>query len=210
MGTALNAFGLYSNYRHPRYRYEKIGTEAIVSDFGIRFFRGQYVVDIKAGDSSERTNEGIHNAAQRISERIEAPAEFPEILTLLPSEGRVERTLRYVAQEMLNQSFLPGGMEARYRVDGEEVAGFVVLFDSHEVARNGFEALREFFKKSDDEFVFIDLGEANGFGVKTSYHGYVLVTLEGRFLAGVQDLSSPKKGIGLLLSITNRLLEKEE
>ncbi len=106
---------------------------------------------------------------------------------------------------MLNQSFLPGGLEARYRVEDREVGGFVVLFDNSEEARRGFEKLRSFYQESGGNFVPGDrLGEKT-FGVKTSYHGYVLISLAGRFLAGAQDFPSPEKGEGLVVQIKEHL-----
>ncbi len=77
MGTSLNGFGLYSVYRHPEYKFEDIGTEAIVSDFGIKFYQGRYVVELKAGNDSEKTSHAVRVVAQKISERIGEPAEPP-------------------------------------------------------------------------------------------------------------------------------------
>lgn len=205
MGTSLNGFGLYSNYRHPGYRFEDIGTEAIVSDLGIKFYQGRYVVELRTGDGSGKTEKAIRVVAQKISERIDEPAEPPEILAFLPQENRVEKTLRYVAQEMLSQAFLPGGIAARYTVGGREVTGFVVLFDDSEEARGGFEKLKRFFEEAGGDFVSLaELGQ-DGFGVKTTYHDYVLVSLTGRFLAGAQDLLLPESGVGLVEKIKEHL-----
>ena len=210
MGTPLNGFGLYSNYQQQKYEYEEIGTEAVISDFELRFYQGKYVVEIKAGDDSKKVGAAIRTVARKISERIEDPAKPPEVLSLLPKEGQVGKSLRYVKKEMLSQAFLPGGLEARYSIGDEDVTGFVVLFNSLEEAKSGFEALREFFKESGDSFVSTyRLGE-DAFGVKTSSHDYMLIALEGTFLAGVQDLSSPKEGIELLMNIRRRLSEYVE
>ncbi|MFH1943375.1 MAG: DUF6599 family protein [bacterium] len=210
MGTPLDAFGLYSNYRRPGYTFEKIGTEAIVSEYGLRFFQGRYVVEFKIGSDSERIRRAVRAVAERVSKKIEQPAEMPKMLSLLPEEDQVSRTLRYIARDMLNQSFLPAGLEARYQMDGKEVKGFVVLFDGLKEAHAGLDALRAFYVDSGDKFVSTDLERMEGFGMKTSYHGIVLVALEGKTIVGVEDLSSMQDGMGLLNRIRSRVSLQEK
>ncbi len=205
MGIPINAFGLYSIYRHPGYQYEAIGAEAVVSAFGIKYYQGSYVIELKAGDSSEKTQQAMQTVARRVSERIPDPAEPPELINLLPLEDQVDKTLRYTANEMLNQAFLPAGLEATYRIGDEEVMGFVVLFDDTEKARTGLMDLRFFYEESGDQFVADSQINQEGFVVKTRYHGYVVVSLMSRYLAGIQDLSSPEGGTDLLRRIGNNL-----
>jgi hypothetical protein len=205
MGTSLNGFGLFSNYRQPGYHYESIGTEAIVSDYGLRFFQGRYVVEIKIGDISDRLNKAVRTVAERISERILDPPDLPSSLSLLPAEGQIDKTLRYISKEMLNQGFLPGGLEAKYLTGEEEIAGFVVFFESPEEAKNGLNRLRTFYQDMNVSFVAPPDVSGEGFAVRSSYHGYVLVSQTGRYLAGVQDLSAPEKGQSLLSRIVDGL-----
>jgi len=205
MGSPLNGFGLFSNYRQPGYHYESIGTEAIVSDYGLRFFQGRYVVEIKTGNISDRLNKAVRTVAERISERIPDPPDLPSSLNLLPAEEQIDKTLRYISKEMLNQGFLPGGLEAKYLTGEEEIAGFVVLFDSPEEAKIGLNRLRTFYQDMNASFVASPDVIGEGFAVRSSYHGYVLVSQTGRYLAGVQDLSSPEKGRSLLSRIVGGL-----
>ncbi len=205
MGTPINAFGLYSVYRHPGYQYEAIGTEAVVSDFGIKYYQGSYVIELKAGDSSEKTRQAMEAVAKQLSGRIPDAAEPPALLTLLPLEAQVDKTLKYTANEMLNQAFLPAGLEATYRIRDEDVMGFAVLFNDAEGAKTGLEGLRDFYQESGDPFVQNPQVNEDGFIVKTRYHGYVMVSLTGQYLAGIQDLSSPDKGMDLLARLENNL-----
>jgi len=205
MGTPLNAFGLYSNYQHPSYQYGPIGTDAIVSDFGLKFYQGPYVVELKTSGYWEKNGKVIQTIAEEISKRIGIPAESPDILALLPTEGQMDKTLRYIARDMLNQSFLSKGLEARYRIGDQEATGFLVLFPSGEEAKNGFEKLKEFFIQSEGPVTIVDnLGEAS-FSIPTSYHGYTVVSRSDRFLAGAQDLSSFEIGTELVLKILDRV-----
>jgi len=143
--------------------------------------------------------------AKLLSERIPDPPEPPELINLLPLENQVDKTLRYTANEMLNQAFLPAGLEATYRVGDEEVMGFVVLFDDAEGARTGYENLLLFHEESGDQFISNPQLREEGFIAKTKYHGYVMVSLTGQYLTGIRDLSSPEQGIDLLTKINNHL-----
>ncbi len=208
MGTPLSAFGLYSNYRYPDYNYEKIGTEATVSDFSIKFYQGKYVVELKAGAASNKIKNAMRTVAQKVSERIKEPAEPPSTLNRLPPKNQIDKTLRYARKNMLNHAFLPGGLEARYRIKGKEVTGFIVFFENHGAAKTAFGKLRDFFKKSDETvFRLNKLGKDN-FGAKTSYHGYFLASLNGRFIVGADDSSSPETGVELVLEIKDNVSKK--
>jgi len=208
MGTPLSAFGLYSNYRYPDYHYEKIGTEAIVSDFGIKFYQGKYVVELKAGAVSSKIKKAMWTVAQKVSERIKEPAKLPSILNFLPHKNQIDKTLRYISTNMLNHSFLPGGLEARYRIKGKEATGFIVFFESPGTAKTGFGKLRDFFKKSGDAIFHSNRLGKNNFGVKTPYHGYFLASLKGRFIVGAEDSSSPGTGVELILQIRKNINKK--
>jgi hypothetical protein len=198
MGSPLNAFGLYSNFRHPEYQFHDIGAEGFVSAYGMKFYKGNYLVDIKVGDFSEKCRRAVWIAAKEVDRRIETPTQGPDYLDYLPAENQMPRTLRYIQREMLNQGFLPGGLEARYAVEGGEVTGFVVVFDSLLSAKQGFEELKQFHAVSGGRFINAKVPGESSFAVRTSYHGVALVFLTGKCIGGVQDLSDATKGEGLV------------
>jgi hypothetical protein len=204
MGSPLNAFGLYSSFRHPDYLFEDIGSEGYASDYGIKFYKGRYLVDIKAGEFSETCKKAVWGTAREIAERMDAPRKAPALTELLPAHGQVPHTLRYIQQEMLNQGFLPGGLEARYPVDGGEATGFVVVFDSASAARRGFGDLKDYYAVSGGLMNAKVPGELS-FAAKTPYHGVILAFLLGKTVSGVLDLEDASKGQALVRSIHDHL-----
>ena len=197
MGTPIDGFGLYSTYRYPGYAFEAIGSEAFGSEFGLKFLKGRYVVDLKGSDESEKVQNAVRVLAARIAERITDPAELPELLRRLPEKNQKPKTLRYIAKEMLNQAFLPQGLEAKYDAVGEEVTGFVVLFDSTRAAEEGLDRLRTFFQESNIQPVQSRLPAGAAFAVKTPYHGITLLGLAGDRMYGIQDLTKTENGFDL-------------
>jgi hypothetical protein len=205
MGSALNAFGLYSGFRHPDYRFENIGTEGFVSDYGIKFYKGDCFVDIKVGEFSERCRRAAWSAAGTIAGRIHETDRAPEMLDLLPAENQVPRTLRYIQKEMLNQGFLPGGIEARFAIEGGEATGFVVVFDSASAAARGFGELKTYYIIAGGGLLNTPLPGQSSFATRTPYHGTALVFLQGKRIAGVKDLKNSKQGGRLVRAIYEKL-----
>jgi len=206
MGNPLNAFGVYSGFRHPEYRFEEVGTEGFVSDYGIKFYKGKYLVDIKAAEFSEACRKAVWSTAREIARRIQTPDHPPELTGMLPGRGQIPHTLRFIQKEMLNQGFLPGGLEARYPVEGGEATGFVVVFDSLAAARRGFDELKSFCSVSGGLMKAKVPGELS-FAARTPYHGILLVFLQGKNLCGVRDLEKAVNGQSLADSIYAHLME---
>jgi hypothetical protein len=205
LGNPLNAFGLYSNFRHPEYTFQNIGSEGFVSEYGMKFYKGNYLVDIKVGEFSEKCRRAVWIVAREIARRIKASDRVPAVLDFLPADKQVPHTLRYVQKEILNQGFLPGGIEARYAVDGGEATGFVVVFDSIGQAKQGFEELKRFHSASGGALINAKVPGESAFAIQTHYRGAAMVFLYGRLICGVQDLEQADKGENLINAIFDNI-----
>jgi hypothetical protein len=210
MGSPLNAFGVYSNLRHPEYQFESIGDEGFVHDYGMKFYKDRFLVDVKLGEFSEKCRRAALIVAKETARRIRSSGRAPGLLRLLPEENRVPHSLRYVRREMLNQGFLPGGLEARYSRNGTEVTCFVVIFDSAAAARQGFAEFRTFQSVSGRPFP-VRLPGQDGLGSATAYHGVLLAFLQDSLIAGVQDLPDAESGRPWIEALSARIAgEKKE
>jgi hypothetical protein len=205
MGTPENAFGVYSNYRFPDYDFQAIGAEAMVSDYGIKFYQGPYFVDVSFGSSEASTQKAGIEIAKAISGAISDPAIPPSIIQLLPAQNQVDKTARYFAKEMLNQSFLPAGLEAKYMVGDHEVTGFVVICENPDQANAGIEKLKQFYESSDATAVEANVPGEKGFAVETAYQGIFMASKQDQYLAGVRELETADEGILLLQEILAQL-----
>lgn len=205
MGTLKNAFGVYSNYRYPDYNFQAIGAEAMVSDYGIKFYQGPYFIDVAYGSSEESTQKAGLEISKAISSVIPDSATSPSIIQLLPVQNQIDKTARYFAREMLNQSFLPAGLEAKYKVDDHEVTGFVVICDNSDQALAGLEMLKQFYESSDAKAVQAKVPGEKGFAVETAYQGIFMASVQNRYLAGVRELKTADEGIPLLQEILAQL-----
>jgi len=205
MGTPENAFGVYSSYRYPGYTFDTIGVEAMLSDFGMKFYKGQYFVDISYGDMVSSIQQAGLACARQIADNITGPDDPPAVVNLLPGQNQIDKSLRYAASEMLNQSFLPAGVEAKYNLNGEEIVGFVILFDDAEKAKSGFDELKQFYINTELEPTKISKSEDPSFAVKTKYQGSIIVVQKDRFIAGARELENAKQGYMFVQSILSGL-----
>jgi len=210
MGTPLNAFGIYSNFRHPEYNFQNIGVEAFVSEYGLKFAKSQYFVDIKLGNFSERCQRAGLVIATEIARRIKSPEHLPKELELLPLDQQKPKTLRYVKNEMLNHGFLPGGVEARYFTSEGEALAFVVIFDSLQQAVRGFDEFKTFYTLTSGNALPTEgfPGEAS-FAIRTPYHGILMAFRYARYIGGVQDIEKCETGLPLLQTIFENLKKQE-
>jgi len=89
MGTAENAFGIYSSIRYPEDQINVIhGTRVLLSEENITFAKGKYFVQIEEYEFSTRIRQTSIAFARMIIESIKAPHE-PSILKLLPEMNRI-------------------------------------------------------------------------------------------------------------------------
>ena len=108
MGTAENAFGIYSSMRYPEDQINVIhGTRVLLSEENITFAKGKYFVQIEEYEFSTRIRQTSIAFARMIIENIKAPNE-PSILKLLPEINRIPDSERIYASSVgfANKSLL--------------------------------------------------------------------------------------------------------
>lgn len=113
MGSPLNAFGVYSSERSPDQRFVTIGAEGNATDFTLNFFQGQYYVKLSAfgGTSGDSIMKLL---ATTIEQHIGAGKMMPAGLSLLPREGLVPHSEKYVKRAPLGHAFLGPAYMASY------------------------------------------------------------------------------------------------
>lgn len=198
MGTPLNAFGVYSNYRSPQSDFVAIGAEGILSDYFLRFIQGQYVVDLNMNETDPRLIDFRWQVAQEIANRIPAPKVLPPLLDLLPTEHQIARTPKYIAEGLLGHAFFPRGLEALYQLGSDTVKVFMVLMDSEKNAAEAFIAFGNYLQKNGPDF---QKSTINGFSTLSGaapYHQHALASLVKMCITGILDLPNPQAGTELL------------
>ena len=206
MGNSLSAFGVYSNFWSPDDISAALGTDAIVSDYYIRFYHGQYVVDLNASDSNKEIKNLMLGVAGEIENKIDANKAYPDVLQLLPEDGLIHRTEKYISQALLGHNFLPKGLEAKYMVDEAEVKAFITLCDSIAEAEMAETSLRDYITARGEQLEAVNFESISATAGKMPYHGTIVFARHDSLLYGIIDLPSADAGQPLMQEIKNALI----
>jgi hypothetical protein len=149
-------------------------------------WKGQVYVHVEADDERAVLVGLTERLVAGVAERAPGETTAPAILRSLPSEGRVPRSERYVARDLRGHSFLPGGVEATYDLDGREAElYFSELRDAAE-AEAAVARLRAHHTQGGAVVREVRTKSASGFRHEDANWGNGLVVAAGRFVAGFQ------------------------
>ncbi|HSD67685.1 MAG TPA: DUF6599 family protein [Vicinamibacteria bacterium] len=191
MGSALGAFGIYSCARPPGVAPRPWGAEGYRSLTVAAAWRGQVYVHVQADDERPALVGMAERLVARVTERAPGETAAPAILRPLPPEGRVPRSERYVARDLLGHAFLAGGVQATYVLDGREAELFFSELDDDAAAAAATGRLRA--HHSQGGAIVRELHEvgAGGFEYEDPGWGSGTVVAAGPFVAGIHgDLPS--------------------
>ncbi len=198
MGSKLGAFGIYASGRHREVVPRDWGAEGYRSGEVAAAWKGRIYVHARADEDTPPLTSVLERLVARVIDAAPGDASTPEILQRLPAEGLVPLAARYVAEDLLGHSFLPGGLLASYECGPEECLLFLCEFGSPEAARQALERLRQ-YEKSQDALLEggPEIGEG-GFRAEDPGLGAGVVTRLGRSVAGVWGGGSPERRESLL------------
>ena len=125
-GSALNAFGIYTQLRSPDVEFLDIGNEAFGDGYSIHFWKGGYYVKVSAYDEGEKSSAAMKEFASLVAGKIADGGEQPPEVSLFPPGGLVEKSVTYVTGGVMGSSKLPAAFTAEY-VEGE-TKGMLYLF----------------------------------------------------------------------------------
>lgn len=185
MGDALGAYGIYTNTRPPEVEPRAWGAEGYRRGRVAAAWRGAIYAhaEAEAGDATSAAM--LEQLVAGVVDAAPGEPSLPGLAQLLPREGFLRNSDRYVANDLLGHACLPGGLLAEYGVNGGEYLLFLSDTGSESAARAAVETLRAY--ENEDGRV---LGEASrigdgGFRAVDPGLGQGIVVREGRFVAGV-------------------------
>jgi hypothetical protein len=204
MGTTLNAFGIYSNYRRPELTFGEIGEEAIVSDLNLRFWKGHFFVQVNAGSMDEVVKSALPAYAAKIAGSIKQE-ELPAEVSIFPEGGQVPHTLRYMARGLLGQEAFSRSYEAKFLLPSGECTAFLVPKDSPEEARAALAAFLGNLHQQGQIEEMPDPASLSTFSADTEYYGSFTARLSGNYVVGVIRYHDQAEAAILIAAIEARL-----
>jgi hypothetical protein len=205
MGSLLNAFGIYSNYRSPTLEQLKLGAEGFYDESQLMFYQDSYFVRIEASGSFSGDESSLKACAQAISGGLPGGSEKPKELTYLSIPGSVPLTEKYYAQGLLGHTFFGKGLTGELMIGEARAKSLLILTDSGEAARRVLIEYQNYLKKSGAVPEVSEDGAGRVLRVIDPLYKGVLLHQSNRYVVGVVGLKEPRQGEGAVARLLERL-----
>lgn len=203
MGSLLDAFGMFANYRRKDSSEAGVGAEGTVTPSQLLFYQDRYLVRLQVTGATTVDQAVLRACAGAIAKNLPPGSGRPKELDAFAVPAVVKKSERYVAQSLLGYDFFHAGLIADAIVNGVPVQVFLVPERSRDAARKTFDQYRAYLKQSGSD---VRVTETQGRVLLEAIdplYGAVLLEQTGRHLIGavrVKDGMAAKQLIEQLRS----------
>ena len=195
MGSPLDAFGMYANYRQKEGRSLTVAAESNLSGSQLFLYQGRHFVHIQVTGSGSADPDVLAECGRTVASRLPGSRNRPPELSVFDRPEVVKGTERYLPQSLLGYDFLNRGIMIDVMVEGKNLQIFRLLGTTAESASVAFDSYRSQLPQGKIEpggmsATFLE-------GVDPLY-GPVIILKKGECLAGALKFSG-KNGIRALL-----------
>jgi hypothetical protein len=186
MGEPANALGIFMKERSSSAESIALGRDGYLSGSSVYYWKGPYYINILApGEPSDAKLAKAMSIAEAIGDTIADDGEPFWAESVLPSDQRVEKSFRYIAQSGLGYEFMPRVFMADYEsTEGTPYQMFITRAADASEARSRFDQLAEATAKY-DEIVERESDRNGAFMVADSLGIFSAVFQDGPFIGGV-------------------------
>jgi hypothetical protein len=203
MGSLLDAFGMFANYRRKDAADAGVGAEGTVTPSQLLFYQDRYLVRLQVTGATTLSPDVFLACARAISRNLPQSMGRPKELNAFMVPAVVKKSERYIAQSLLGYDFFHRGLIADALLNGVSVQVFLVPELSGDAARKTFDLYLAYLRKSGGD---VRVTEAQGrilLEATDPLYGAVIVEVAGRHLLGavrVKDGMASKQLIEQLRS----------
>lgn len=196
LGSPLDAFGAYSNFRDKDSALIRVGGEGFAGSTQVMFYQDRWFV--KARVNRPEDKDALLAFVRALADALPPQPAPPAALTLLAIDGAVPGTLQYVGRDLLGYAFLPRGLMAEVDVDGKPVRVFVVMAGTAKEAGKVLADYAAYLEKEGAPRRWVDTAQGQALAAQDPLHKGVLIQHTGNWVAGVAKLAAPDDGLPLL------------
>jgi len=194
MGSLLDAFGIYANYRSPSLETASVGAEGFLDESQLMFFQDRYFVQVETSGSLTQEPSVFLACAASVSRNLPNVTAAPSELALVRPPGFVPGTEKYFPEGLLGYGFLGKGLTSEVMLKGNRVKAVVVMADSTEGMGRVFDAYAKYLGESKATFQLSRDSRGDSLhGTDPLFKGMVLQQ-SGRYALGLTGLKTPQDG----------------
>jgi len=205
MGSLLDAFGMYANYRKKDDAEAAVGAEGTVSSAQLFFYQDRYLVRLQATGTTSLEQNILLSCAQEITRRLPNNASRPRELAALTIPAVVPKSERYIAQSLLGYDFFRRGLIADAQLQGEEMQVFIVLEDTPETARGSLDQYRTYLTASGKDVHEKKMHGETSLQAVDFLYGPVMIEQTGRYLIGAVKFKKTATAIQVLGQLKEKI-----
>jgi hypothetical protein len=203
MGSLLDAFGMFANYRRKDSTAAAIGVEGTISSSQMLFYQDRYLVRLQVTGATTIGQDVLLACGKAIAQNLPQSTARPKELDALLVPAVVKKSERFIASSLLGYEFFQRGLIADAVLGVDEAQVFLVLEKSPDAARAAFDRYQAYLKTGGSN---VRVAESSGrFSLEANdpLYGAVIIQQTGRFLAGTvrfKDRGSAKQLIENVLA----------
>ncbi|KAB0667626.1 hypothetical protein F6V25_02730 [Oryzomonas japonica] len=195
MGSLLDAFGMYANYRQKEGSTIAVGAESNLSPSQLFSYQGRFFIHIQMTGTSDAATTVLAECGRTVAARLPGTQSRPPELSALERSEVVKGTERYLPQSLLGYDFLNRGIMADAVVGGTNLQIFLLLGQTAESASAAFGRYRSLLAQGKIESGGNDAALVEGVD---PLYGPVVILRKGGCLAGALKFGA-KDGVRALL-----------
>jgi hypothetical protein len=195
MGSTLDAFGMFANYRQMDGRSLSVGAGSNLSGSQLFLYQGRYFVHIQTTGSSIADQGALSGCAQAVAALLPGASAKPSEISVFDRPEVLKGTERYLPQSLLGYDFLNKGLMADASLDGKQLQIFILLGSTAESASVALDSYRSQLTRTKVEPVSNEATFVEGID---PLYGPVTLLRKGGCLAGALKYSG-NKGLRPLL-----------
>jgi hypothetical protein len=204
MGSAQNAFAVFSGQRRRGSPSSPLTANAYATTNALFFTQGRFYVEIVADRASEAVLRGLMTYGKALLAKLPGEGETRDASALFPKEGLVKETVRLCATDTFCLEGLNNVLTGEYNLKDGKATAFMAVRDTPEQARADAKRYLEFLAANGYQKVQTP-GPAGDLPVLVLDNSFEVVFVEGRTLAGVHDATSLAAALDLAAKLKTAL-----
>jgi hypothetical protein len=204
MGSASNAFAVFSGQRRPGSASIPLTANAYATTNALFFTQARYYVEIVADRASESRQSPLVAYATALLAKLPAEGEARQATALFPKEGLAQDTVRLSATDTFGLEGLNNVLTGEYSLKSGKATAFVARRDKPERAQAEAKRYLEFLAANGYKKIETP-GSPGDFQVLALDNSFEIVFVQDKTMAGVHDATSPEAALELAAKLQNEL-----
>jgi len=209
MGSLLDAFGMFANYRQKDSIDAVVGTEGTISPSQVFFYQDRYFVRLQVTGTTSLEKDILLACARAIAKNLPQSALRPKELDALAMTEVVKKSERFLAQGLLGYDFFRRGLMADAIGEGGPVQLFIVLEDSRDSARKAFDQYRAYLKTFKRDITVTEMPDRISLYAVDPLYGKVFAMQAGQYVIGVVRVKDFSFAVPLAEKLRKSLIGSE-